>query len=464
MSQFPQITIKHAIGNVLDIPNQVISRAFTYFASNTAIGATTLESQNAIDFTAASLLQLSSIGSEKCEIIDSASHTDEDFTVTAIKMNHSRGDIIREIGFDQVEVHKSSTIDGTYSLLSTNDFQMTQMSTIVNDLVGLTSDFYKLRWKNSDTSDLSSFSTPISVLTYPENSVAELIFPVLKAMGVSENDKRINIEFLLSAIDDARKFVKANLYGVRHAWNQDFEYPIKVLAGNNYVDLPSTIDFNETNRSLLAARFLLGNVLTPYSLSYIDKRSWNSASFQIMGSNASVLASIGAVTLDVDNAGDFEAGTNGSIAHVATDSFDQVIMEIAYTGVDLVNNQLTGVTGITRAIPVGARVWSNPTIGQPVYYTVYENKIVFDRVVSDSMQGNNLYIDFYKKLDKATDLYQELPEPYREIYKWYLRWAIKYRKDTDLPASDPDLKKFEELVGALFDNLYTGQDTIIVTN
>ncbi len=80
------------------------------------------------------------------------------------------------------------------------------------------------------------------------------------------------------------------------------------------------------------------------------------------------------------------------------------------------------------------------------------------------MQGNNLYIDFYKKVPEVTDLYQELEENYREIYKWYLKWAIKYRKDINLATTDPDLTKFEGLVQALFNNLYSGQDTIIVTS
>jgi len=75
-----------------------------------------------------------------------------------------------------------------------------------------------------------------------------------------------------------------------------------------------------------------------------------------------------------------------------------------------------------------------------------------------------VYIDYYRKSGEVTDLYQELREPYREIYKWYLRYAIKYRKDITLAQSDPDYKKFEELVDALFANLYTGQDTTIITS
>ena len=80
------------------------------------------------------------------------------------------------------------------------------------------------------------------------------------------------------------------------------------------------------------------------------------------------------------------------------------------------------------------------------------------------MQGFNLYIDYYKKMSVVEDLSQVLPEHYREIYKWYLRYAIKYRKDILLGSNDPDLKKFEDLVLALFNNLYTGQDTTIITS
>ena len=112
---------------------------------------------------------------------------------------------------------------------------------------------------------------------------------------------------------------------------------------------------------------------------------------------------------------------------------------------------------------MGTRVWSNPTIAQPLYYTVYEGRLYFDRIIPDSMQGNNLYIDYYKKLDEVVSLSQVLEEPYREIYKWYLRYAIKYRKDISLGSDDADLKKFEGLVQALFDNLYTGQSTTITT-
>jgi hypothetical protein len=282
-------------------------------------------------------------------------------------------------------------------------------------------------------------------------------------MGVKENDNQITVEFCISAIDDARKYVSAKLYGIRHAWQQEFEYPIKVLAGSNYINLPDDIEFSETDRSVLACRFMIGNVLTPFNLKYIDKRSWNQIAFSVMGGYTESVAGIGATSITLDSVGDFPNTASG-VAYVATTDYDQTIMQIAYTSVDLATNQLLGVTGITRSIPAGTRVWSRPTISQPIYYTVHDDKLVFDRIIPDSMQGMNCYIDYYKKIDAVEDLYQVLPEHYREIYKWYLRYAIKYRKDLSLPNNDPDLKKFEGLVDALFNNLYTGQDSTIITS
>jgi len=427
------------------------------------IGVTAVPVDNAVDFTAGSIiLLLSSLGAENCEFGYVSSHTDQNFVVTATKQTHNRGDLVQQVSYDTVDVYKSSTINGTYTLLSSNLLQVTQQNTVVLDTTGLTTDYYKVQWKNSQTSDVSSFSDPISVLAYPENSVAEIAYSVVNSMGISENDQKINATFLIKSIDDARKFAQMKLYGIRHAWLEEFEYPVKVLAGSNYVELPSNIDFSDTDRSVLAARFLLGNVLAPFNLRYIDKRSWNQVSFNVQGGINASDAIIGATTLTLDSVGDFPDTTSG-VAYVATTDYDQTIMQIAYTGIDLVTNQLTGVTGVTRAIPAGTRVWSNPSIAQPAFYTVYQGRLYFNSLIPDSMQGNNCYIDYYKKAGEVTDLYQELGEPYREIYKWYLRYAIKYRKDVTLSQSDPDYKKFEELVQALFNNLYTGQDTIIVT-
>lgn len=465
MNQYPQAKIKHDIGNTIEISNVIESRVSTFINDNIASGVVAIPVDNASDFTIdaldGTLLLLSSLGAENCEIVKSTTHTAQSFTTVATTLPHSRGDSLSEIKYDKIIITKSATIDGVYVQLGEYDLILNSQKTIVFDTTGLATDYYKIQWHNSLNGESSDLSPAISVSSFSQTSVASIVYPVLKAMGVAENDPKINTEFLLGAVNDARIYTDSKLFGIRHAWRQEFEYPVRVLAGTNYIDLPDDIDFKDTDRSILAARFIIDNVLSPFNLTYIPKRNWNQVTNSVAGSSTKTLTNIGAIKIALDNVGDFISTSDG-VAYVATSDYDQTIMQITYTGIDLTTNELTGVSGITRIIPIGTRVWSRPTISQPTAYTVYENRLYFDRIIPDSMQGKNVYLDYYKKLESVVSLSQELPEDYREIYKWYLRYAIKYRKDASLPTSDPDYKKFDELVKALFDNLYTGQDTIII--
>jgi hypothetical protein len=468
---FPQIRIRHSIGNVIEIPNELNPKVYTYLRDNYAIGVTTLAVDNAIDFSAGNIILVAgSIGAENCEFLYASAHTDVQFTVAATKQPHSRGELVTQVNYDQVEISKAATAGGSYSVVATLSLFLTQQKTVQFDANGTVSEFYKVRWKNSVTGAFSEYSDPISVDTYPEHSVGAVIESVLLAAGVSPNDKTITTPFLLSAMNDARSyFNRGKFYGVRHAWLENFEYPLQVLAGSNYVYLPEDIDFQATDRSLLAARFIMNNVLAPFNLKYIDKRSWNQVAFNVGGSVTTAEAGIGDSELFLQSAGDFLPVNSEGVAYIATTEFDQEILQIAYTGIDLAAKKLTGVTGIDRVIPAGTQVWVTPTIAQPIWYTVYvdgdgRGKLVFDRIIPDSMQGNNCYVDYYKKCPRITDLDQELPEPYRDVYGWYLRWAIKYRKDNTVSQSDPDYVKFEGLAADVFNNLYTGQDTIVITS
>src|SRR3990172_8617274 len=226
MSAFPQITIEHSVGNTINVPNQLDIKVATYISNNVAAAVWAIPVDNATDFTSGSIqVFLSSMGAEYAEIVNSSSHTTLNFVTGATTMAHNRGDLVQELNYDQIVVSKSATLTGVYSALTTATFQVTQQSTVIFDASGLTTDYYKVQWKNSISGSLSDFSDPISVDSYDPKSVANIIYPVLMAMGVSENDPKITVSFLLSAVDDARKYTEGKLYGIRHAWQQEFEYP-----------------------------------------------------------------------------------------------------------------------------------------------------------------------------------------------------------------------------------------------
>jgi len=461
----PSILIKHNIGNTLTIQNFLDIRATTYTTNVYASGVTSIGADNPNDFTSGStiFLLLGALGNENAEIVTSTAHSGTAFTVSTTTQSHARGEVIQQIKWDKLQIFKSATIDGTYAQLGSDiTLNVTNVNTVIYDTAGTTSEYYKVRWKNSLDSTTSDYSGPISVLSYPLTSPGYMFESVRALFGIKENDTQITSQFLLTALNDGRSFMQSKLYGIRQPWQQEFNKPIKVLAGSNYINLPDDIDFEHTDQSLLAARFLTNNILVPYNMRYCDKRTWNQVAYYSTGGISQVDAAIAATTITLNSVGDF--APQGGTASVATTDFDQVVMQIEYTSIDYTTNQLLGVTGVTRAIPAGTQIWSRASMNQPVWYTVFDNKIWFSSIIPDNMQANNCYIDYYKKMEPITDLYAEIPEHYRESYKPYLRWAIKYRKDITLPQSDPDLVKFQENITAVFNNLYSGQDQIIITS
>jgi len=59
------------------------------------------------------------------------------------------------------------------------------------------------------------------------------------------------------------------------------------------------------------------------------------------------------------------------------------------------------------------------------------------------MKGRNVYIDYYKKMTAIDDINVVLAEPYAHIYQYYIKYAIKDRRNEDTEfVSEPDGKIF----------------------
>jgi len=152
---------------------------------------------------------------------------------------------------------------------------------------------------------------------------------------------------------------------------------------------------------------------------------------------------------------------------VATSDPTQLIMNVSYTSNNLVTNTLTGVTGVTRNIPANTQVWAYSTFSVPYFFTVFEDnlgvpKLWFDRPIPNGLQGKNLYLDYYKKIEDINFLSDVVPEHYRDIYKDYMKFAIKRRRDDSLGEDDQDYKKFMRGIANILGNPYTGQTQIII--
>ena len=105
-------------------------------------------------------------------------------------------------------------------------------------------------------------------------------------------------------------------------------------------------------------------------------------------------------------------------------------------------NTLTGVTGVTRNISAGTQFWLNPVTAIPSVYTVWNGVLYFDRPIPQSLQGKNVFIDYYKKITDITNTLETIPEHFRDVYKHYLKYAVKKRRDDNVGEKDPDYQMF----------------------
>lgn len=536
-----QVQINHNLGNVLTVSNDVVSFARSYITKNYAPGTTTISIANTSDINANSLLLLSSIGSENAEFVRVVSVTNAtDLVITATLFSHTRGESASISDYDSIIVYKSPTLNGTYVLFGIFNIQTTLQTTTITDPTGLSSAYYKIQFQNNVSGITSDFNTPTSPSLFTNDSVAAMFDSIRRSFGISETDPIITTEFLLNALNEARKFVDDTMANFKQSWLEKFEFPMQLMAGWNRIILPPDYDYRWTNNKLLAVRYPRINGLAPYPLTYIDKREWNATAYslkysytlspitiglinytgltgtfqvgeEIRGLTSNATATIrsdngftlrvygeigiftpaetiigltsGATatvsfyqpsdtTVTVENIGDFAAfvgNPSTGTFFVATNALNEKIMQVNYTGIDLSTNTFTGCTGINRDVITGTQLFAFPTFTSATYYTVYQDyrtgdgMIVFNRPIPDIMQGRNVYIDYYKIMTPVVDINTTLEEPYKNIYPYYIRYAIKYRRDNSTtisknnPAMDPDYSRFSDLIQEWIENHYIGQ-------
>ena len=461
----PTFQAIHSIGNYLKINNYIQKLHTTYLSQDESSGVTTMHADNTTDFASAGILLVSVGDSENAEFINySAKSSVSSFTVTATTLSHSRGESVSEVSWNQFII-ESSPDQVTWSSVATIAIDPTTTFSTYSHLAGTSGLYYRIAFRNSVTTSQSGWSSIIQAVQPAYNSGQQIINEVITEAGINQDDTIITQDFLFNSLLEARRLFDNLTYGYHWDWREVFNQPYKILAGTNFIAMPEDIDFSETNRSLLAVRINGWNQGVNFYLNYVDKKRWNDITLLQQGSYLAQDANIGDTSITVVNAGDFQVG--GGSFYIATTDYDQTIVAASYTSVDQVTNVISGinVSAIDRFIPAGTQIWSR-TVGtvMPMNYTVFNNKIYFDQVIPNMMQARNVYLDYYKILPVLSNPAEVMPEHHSAIYKYYMKYAIKKRKDDTTPTTDPDFVTFTELSKAIKANMYSGQTLTVRTS
>jgi len=466
----PIFRIENNLGNTIFIPHQLVFSATGYLTKDTVVGTTVWSVEPTTQFTGASgrnviIGVLGSPTSENLLATDSKTAT----TITAASYAgvyaHNRGDIVQQANFSAVSLESSPTASasGVWTVVQNITIMFNSKETIYQHSAGTAGLFYRIRLNDAGAfSAYSNSGVGIASTNFGNTTAGSLINSVRKSVGNAD----LPDDFFISAINDARRVVDTNYgFGRINEWRQVFEYPIQMLAGTNFVTLPTNIDFSETNRTLLAARFSRQSVAANIPITYCDKREWNQRAYLNRYSTTVDITSSGASSIVLTSTGDF--GATGSIS-IATDGPTQLILNVPFTANNLSTNTLT-ITGaaLTRNIPAGTQIWAYSTFSVPFFFTVFEDnlgvpKMWFDRPIPAGLQGKNIYLDYYKKISDIAFLADAIPEHYRDLYKDYLKFAIKRRRDDSIGEDDQDYIKFMRGIANILGNPYTGQNQIII--
>ena len=164
---------------------------FTRLASDVAAAAVTSTVENTTSFAVNDLAVYGKPGEEKTEIAAITS-------VTAFAtLGHSGGldfahgaqTKISQIKYDKAEVSRATAEGGSYSVLATIDLTIDEPATFYDDLTGISTSWYKIRYKNSITSVFSDYSVEVQATGYGEDSLSSMTEEVLDDVNDADGDQ-----------------------------------------------------------------------------------------------------------------------------------------------------------------------------------------------------------------------------------------------------------------------------------
>jgi hypothetical protein len=147
----------------------------TNLTTKAVSGQADLVVQNSVDFSAGDFVVIGLPGDELSEIKKISSITGKTITLTASLTNsHPENTKITYIKYDQVKFYKATTVNGTYNLVSTKDIAIDEPHTLYDDSSALSTDYFKIKYYNSDGDEYSVFSDAISASGFPRYALIKI--------------------------------------------------------------------------------------------------------------------------------------------------------------------------------------------------------------------------------------------------------------------------------------------------
>ena len=409
--------------------------------------------ENGLKFANNEYLVVGRFGYEKAEIAKvSGTPSATSISLTgATNHPHNRGEQIQFIPYNQI-VLEYSTDGTTYNSLATLDIRADATETYYNHTSGLATYYYRAKFSNSTSADVSSYSDGMIATGDVENSAGAIIRDALISMGEKMDDEVFTKEFLLRALDEGRDEIDLHPNAGRWAFRTVFDYDAgDCIPGRYTLTLPTDLRDPETAKHILSVR--IGKDSLP--LEWTDKIGMNSWYQGVAHTTLNGAITTGSTSIVLTSSGDFdESGT----VSIAAEDITETVDVVDYTTNTESTKTLGTVTNITANHATARDVWQSASFSTPTEYTVDNGVLIFSQPLEDDIAGENIWLDYYAKKTVANSFGDTLDENFFSLYKYYMRFRIKLRKNPSLSIdSDPDHIKWNYLMNAQVQKEFGGQ-------
>ena len=453
MIELPRIRVRRGdIGNEIWIKTpDIFDQAKTYISADVAAAAVAFTVLSPANFSSNTYVVIGELGAEDTEL-RLITVTGSSFAITALTFPHTRGTVVRFIPFNQIELYSATVVGGTYALVgSAFNIRVDALETFTSVAADAATKAYKVRFKNAQDTTYSDYSDEVVGSGYADNTVFAIKRRAMLELGEKYSEV-ITDELLDNSLWTARRDLDA--VNKRWSFRTTFNSDIGTVAEGAYtVAAPTTLRNPDSPQNILGLRIGKdGN-----NIKYVDKKTWDMYYNGVFHTTVATQPTVGQTTLVLTDAADFE--DSGSI----------LIGDNAITYTAKSTNTLTGIPAsgdgsIDDTHAAGTNVWQNVSYGTPHCYTIFENTIYFNCPFEDSIDGSNIFMDFYNVLPVKDSDADVLDEPDYDMFVSYLKFIIKSRKSkgTLKAENDSDYLEWLRRRKAFIDRETLNQDIRIV--
>lgn len=436
MQLLPKLRTKHGegVGVELFISHPDLETNETFLATDVAASVSTLTVDNGLKFANGDYIVLGRFGYEKAEIVRiSGTPSATSMSVSTTSHAHNRGEQLRVIPYNQIAIERSTDSGSTYSALVTVSIRPDATETYYNHLTGASTDYYRVRFSNSATSDVSSYSDGIIATGFVENSAGAVIQDALISLGEKLDEDVFTKEFMLRALDEGRDEIDLHPAARKWSFRTVFDYDGgDCIPGRYQLTLPTDLRDPDTAVNMLSVR--IGRDALP--LDWFDKTEMNMWYQGVAHSTLTDAVTSASTTIVLGSTGDFDE--SGAV-DFAAESISGTIDSADYTTNTESTKTLGTVTNITDSHAAARDVWQGASFGTPTAYTVNDGVMTFNQPFDDDLAGENIWLDYYSKKVVMNSFGDTFDEPFFRIYLPYMRFRIKLRKNPSMDIqSDPD--------------------------